>query len=354
MPELSLAEVVAALLALALNAYVLFGGADFGGGVWDMLASGPRRTRQREVIAHAIGPIWEANHVWLILVIVLSFTCFSPVFARLMTVLHIPLSLMLIGIVLRGSAFTFRTYDDERDTVQLRWGRIFASASVLTPVLLGVCIGAVASGRVVAPVGGAFTRSFVEPWLTPFALAVGLLTLALFAFLAAVFLTMETLDPELVEDFRRRALGAGVVVFLAAGLVLLLSFEQAPLMHRGLVASRWALPLHLATAVAAVAVFAALWRRRYRAARVAAGLQVSFIFWGWAVSQYPYLVPPDLTIEATAAPEITLRITIWALALGTLVLAPSLIYLFRVFKSTPAHGAVVREGPSPSSARHPS
>lgn len=338
MPEISLADLVAALLALALNAYVLFGGADFGGGVWDMLATGPRRARQREVIAHAIGPIWEANHVWLILAIVLAFTCFAPVFARIMTVLHIPVALMLVGIVLRGSAFTFRTYDDEHDAAQLRWGRLFASASVLTPVLLGMCMGAVASGRVVAPTQGSFADRFIDPWLTPFAFAVGLLTLALFAFLAAVFLTLETRERELVEDFRRRALGAGVAVFLAAGLVLLLSFDQAPLMHRGLTASSWALPLHLATAATAIAVFATLWRRRYRAARLAVGLQVSFIFWGWVVSQYPYLVPPDLTISAAASPVITLRLTLWALALGALVLAPSLIYLFRVFKSAPADG----------------
>jgi cytochrome d ubiquinol oxidase subunit II len=338
MPEIALADALAAILALSLNAYVLLGGADFGGGVWDLLATGPRRTRQREVIAHAIGPIWEANHVWLILAIVLAFTCFSPVFARIMTVLHIPVSLMLVGIVLRGSAFTFRTYDDEHDAAQLRWGRIFASASVVTPLLLGVCIGAVASGMVVAPSRGGFAERFVEPWLTPFAFGVGLLTLALFAFLAAVFLTMETRDWELVEDFRRRALGSGVAVFLASGLVLLLAFEEAPLMRRGLMTSSWALPLHLATGVSAVAVFAALWSRRYPAARLLAGLQVSFIFWGWVVSQYPYLVPPDLTIAAAAAPEITLRLTLWALGLGALVLAPSLIYLFRVFKRGPADG----------------
>jgi cytochrome d ubiquinol oxidase subunit II len=338
MPEIALPDALAGILALSLNAYVLLGGADFGGGVWDMLATGPRRARQREVIAHAIGPIWEANHVWLILAIVLAFTCFSPVFARIMTVLHIPVSLMLVGIVLRGSAFTFRTYDDEHDAAQHRWGRIFSSASVLTPLLLGVCIGAVASGRVVAPTRGGFTERFVEPWLTPFAFGVGLLTLAVFAFLAAVYLTMETRDPELVEDFRRRALGAGVAVFLASGVVLLLSLRASPLMSRGLTASSWALPLHLATAVSAIAVFATLWSRRYRAARVLVGLQASCIFWGWVVSQYPYLVPPDLTIASAAAPEITLRLTLWALGLGTLVLAPSLVYLFRVFKRQPADG----------------
>ena len=326
---------LAALLALALNAYVLLGGADFGGGVWDMLASGPRRDRQREVIAHALGPIWEANHVWLILAIVLSFTCFPPVYARLGTVLHIPLTLMLVGIVLRGSAFTFRTYDSQHDATQRRWGRIFSSASVITPVLLGVSIGAVASGRV-RETGGTFGQQFVEPWLTPFAFSVGLLALVLFAFLAAVFLTLETHDPELCEDFRRRAIGAGVAVFFASALVLLLSHSAAPLVRAGLVSSPWALPLHLATGITAVGVLAALWYRRFRLARIGVGLQVSLIFWGWPMAQYPLLVPPDLTIERVAAPDATLRLVLIALAAGGVVLLPSLWYLFRIFKAVPA------------------
>lgn len=333
--ELQLPDTLAAILALSLNAYVLFGGADFGGGVWDMLASGPRRNRQREVIAHAIGPIWEANHVWLILAIVLTFTCFPPVYARLGTVLHIPLTLMLVGIVLRGSAFTFRTYDSQHDTTQRRWGRIFSSASVITPILLGISIGAVASGRVGTDGRGSFVEQYVEPWLTPFALSVGLLTLALFAFLAAVFLTLESTDRELCEDFRRRALGTGVAVFLISALVLLLSHDAAPLVRSGLMASPWAVPLHLLTGAAALTVLAALWFRRYRLARLAVGLQVSLIFWGWALAQYPFLLPPSFTVANTAAPYPTLRWTLIVLAAGGLVLLPSLWYLFQVFKTAP-------------------
>jgi cytochrome bd ubiquinol oxidase subunit II len=340
--EPGLPDILAAILALSLNAYVLFGGADFGGGVWDLLASGPRRQRQRDVISHAIGPIWEANHVWLILAIVLTFTCFAPVYARLGTVLHIPLTLMLVGIVLRGSAFTFRTYDTRGDAAQRHWGRIFASASVITPILLGVSIGAVASGRVraVGAVGsGGFVEQFVQPWLTPFALSVGLLALALFAFLAAVFLTMETHDPELCEDFRRRALAAGVAVFFASALVLLLSDRTAPLVRSGLMASPWALPLHLATGLSAVVVLGAVWYRWFRLARIAVGIQVSLIFWGWALSQYPLLVPPDLTIARSAAPDSTLRLVLITLAVGGAVLLPSLWYLFQVFKTVPADPA---------------
>jgi cytochrome d ubiquinol oxidase subunit II len=338
-PEPTLPDVLAALLAGALNAYVLFGGADFGGGVWDLLATGPRRARQREVISHAIGPIWEANHVWLILAIVLTFTCFPPVFARLGIVLHIPLTLMLVGIVLRGSAFTFRSYDDEHDAVQRRWGRIFSSASVVTPVLLGVCIGAVAAGRVAVPPVGSFVQRFVDPWLTPFSLAVGLLTLALFAYLAAVFLTLETDDAELVQDFRARALLSGVAVFVAAFGALFLAPEHAPLVEAGLLGSRWSLPFHLATGAAAIVVLAALWWKRYHLARVAVGAQVSLIIWGWALAQYPYLVPPDLTVTKAAAPAVTLRLVLIVLALGIVVLLPSLVYLFRVFKAAPSDPA---------------
>jgi cytochrome d ubiquinol oxidase subunit II len=341
--DLTLPDLLAALLAASLNAYVLFGGADFGGGVWDLLASGPRQRRQRDLISEAISPIWEANHVWLILAIVLTFTCFPSVFARLGIVLHIPLTLMLVGIVLRGSAFTFRSYGSEHDAAQLRWGRIFSIASVVTPLLLGVCLGAIAAGRVGGTLEGGFRERFVDPWWHPFAVAVGFLTLALFAFLAAVFLTLESRDKALAEDFRSRALAAGIVVFVAAGLVLLLSLGgAAPLMHAGLLGSEWAIPLHILTGVAAVAALAALWLRRYRLARVAAAAQVSLIVWGWALSQYPYLLPPGFTVHDSASPTATLRLAAIALALGGLVLLPSLFYLFRVFKSAPADAPASR------------
>ena len=335
MPDFSLAELLALILALSLAAYVLLGGADFGGGVWDLFASGPRRERQRDLIARAIAPIWEANHVWLILAIVLTFTCFPPAFARLGTVLHIPLTLMLLGIVLRGSAFIFRAYDTDQDS-QRRWGRLFAIASLVTPLLLGICIGAVASGRVVETEQGTFVARFVAPWLTPFSLAVGLMTLAVFAFLAAVFLTLETTDRELADDFRRRGLLAGAAVFGTAFLALALSHGQAPLMTEGLLGSPWALPFHLLTGISAVATLAALWLRRYRLARMSVVVQVLCIVGGWAMAQYPYVIPPDLTIVGAAAPPVTLRLVIIVLGIGGVILLPSLIYLFRIFKSAPA------------------
>jgi len=316
---LSLANVLAAIILIALTAYVLFGGADFGGGVWDLLASGPRRAPQREVIVRAISPVWEANHVWLILAIVLLFTCFPMAFARLAIALHIPLTLILIGIVLRGSAFVFHTYGG-------RGGRVFAIACLITPVLLGVCVGAVASGAVgeTANVQGkTFVAAYVQPWLTPFAFAVGFFTLTCFAFLAAVYLTLETTDAALQDDFRQRAMAAGAAVF-AMAVIGLAFFPQAPPVNDRVVAL---------TAAAAIGAFWSLWRRRYSLARIAAAGEVTLILWGWGLAQYPYLLPPDLTIAGAAAPRITLELALLAVAAGAVVLFPSLYFLFRVFKS---------------------
>jgi len=332
---MSLALLLAGVLMVSLNLYALGAGADFGGGVWDLLSSGPRERAQRDLIAHAIGPIWEANHVWLILAVVLLFVCFPVAWAALSTALHIPLTLMLLGIVLRGSAFTFRSYDDASGAAQRRWGRVFAVASVLTPLMLGVCVGAVASGRVQVREGRVL-GGFVRPWLAAFPFAVGALAIVLFAFLAAVYLTLESREEALREDFRRRALAAGVATGALAFVTLALARTGAPLVWEGLVGRRWSLPLHLATAVAALGALAALGRRRFGWARALAVLQVALVLWGWGVAQFPYLVPPDLTFTAAAAPAAVLRAVLGALAVGAVILVPSLWILFRVFKSARA------------------
>ena len=212
---------------------------------------------------------------------------FPAAFARLGVALHIPLSLVLIGIVLRGSAFTFWRYGGETDAEQRHWGVTFAAASLITPLLLGVTVGAVAADAVSGPraPGTPFFTGYVAPWLTPFALSVGVFALVAFAFLAAVYLTLEAKDRELQEDFRRRALGAGLALFGAAVVVLVLSGSGAPRVRAGLILASWAAPLHLVTAAAAIAALVALWRRRYGAARVAPAVQVSLILWGWGLSQ---------------------------------------------------------------------
>jgi cytochrome d ubiquinol oxidase subunit II len=328
---LPLEMIIAAVMIAALIIYALLGGADYGGGVWDLFAFGKRAPAQRALIADAIGPVWEANHVWLILVIVVLFTAFPPAFAAISTALHIPLTLLLIGIVLRGATFTFRAHDVKRDDVQRRWSLVFSVASIITPVLLGIVLGAIASGTIRVE-NGVVVSGFLESWLAPFPFAVGFFALSLFAFLAAVYLTVEASDHALQEDFRMRALIAGFAVGILALIVFLLAGTGAPTVRTGISRSWWALGLHLFTAVFAIAAFYALWTRKYGVSRICAAAQVTLILLGWALAQFPYLVEPNMTIYSAAAPRATLQLLIVALLAGVLVLFPSYYYLFRIFK----------------------
>ena len=326
-----LETVIAGAMVGSLIFYALLGGADYGGGVWDLFARGPRASAQRALIADAIAPVWEANHVWLILVVVILFTAFPPAFAAISTALHVPLTLLLIGVVLRGAAFTFRSDYVRQDDAQRRWSLVFSIASVVTPLLLGVTLGANASGEI-RVVDGVVTSGFFAAWMAPFPWAVGLFALVLFAYLAAVYLTLETSDRDLQDDFRRRALLAAVAVAVMALVVFLLAGAGAPRVRAGITRSVWAAGLHVATACCAVGAFAALWGRRYPLARFCAAGQVALILLGWAAAQYPYLVEPDITIHSAAAPAITLELLLIALVLGALVLFPSLYYLMGIFK----------------------
>lgn len=330
-----LADIVSLVMLVSLMLYALGGGADFGGGVWDLFASGPRAKQQRELIARAIGPIWEANHVWLILVIVLLFVAFPPAFAAISIALHVPLAAMLIGIVLRGTAFVFRSHDVQSDDVQRRWSGMFAVGSIIAPVMLGICVGAIASGTIRVDLQtGRVETNFISQWLAPFPFAIGAWTLALFAYLAAVYLTNEAEDAELAGDFRRRALVAGFAVAAMALISFILSASGAPLIRAGLGRAWWSIPFHVWTGVVSIAALTAVWLRRYRYARPLAMLQIVLILCGWGLAQFPYLVEPDLTLANAAAPENVLRLLLGALALGTLLLFPSLWYLFRVFKGS--------------------
>ena len=187
-----------------------------------------------------------------------------------------------------------------------------------------------------------FADVYVAPWLAPFPLAVGGFALALFAFLAAVYLTIEARDDGLRDDFRARALVAALMVRVFATLALLLARSWAPRVAVGVMESPWSIALQLCTGAAAITAIVALWRRRYPLARVAAAAQVSLILWGWALSQYPYILPTTLTIRQAAAPAITLRLLLIGLAAGALILIPSLRYLFRDLRRSSERGPLTR------------
>lgn len=324
-PEV-LAELVGGVAVAALVVYAVLGGADFGGGVWDLLARGPGAPAQRAAIAAAMGPVWEANHVWLIFVIVLLFTAFPAAFAALSVAFFVPFHLVLLGIVLRGAAFVFRAHGKLVAPALLDWGRVFGVASALTPFLLGVCLGAISNGQV-RVVGGVVTVTW---WAGLFPLATGALALALCAYLAAVYLALET-DGELREAFRRRALLVWLVAgALSLGTLALAAFEAPRLWDRltGLPAA----PVPALGIALAPASAVALWGRRLAWARALAVGQVILLLAGWALAQWPYVLFPDVTLVGAAAPAATLTFVLWTLPFGLGLLLPSLWLLFAVFK----------------------
>jgi cytochrome bd ubiquinol oxidase subunit II len=328
---MGLPEIMAGIMLVSLMIYCVMAGADFGGGVWNLFASGPRARQQHELIKRAIGPIWEANHVWLILIIVLMFVCFPPAFAAISIALHIPLSLMLIGIIFRGSTFAFWSYDDRSVERQKRWGLVFSIASVFPPIMLGVSLGAATGGDIVIR-DGTVTCGFFRSWLRPLPWIIGLFTLSLFSFLAAVYLACEARDPNLKEEFRRRGIASGLLLGVFAFLILALAETGAPQLWKGLVKSPTSWALHLLTACVALSALASLGRRAYRVARVLAIIQAVMIVGAWGVAEYPYLVRPELSIRAAAAPDNVLRAVAIAVAVGACILFPSLFYLYHVFK----------------------
>jgi cytochrome d ubiquinol oxidase subunit II len=326
-----LEDVVAAAGLVGVILYGVLGGADFGGGVWDLFAGGPRRDEQRAAIAHAMGPVWEANHVWLIFVIVLLFTAFPPAFAALSIGLFGLFHFVLLGVSLRGAAFVFRgPQGGDRDASH--WGTVFGIASVVTPVMLGMAIGAVSAGSFRVR-GGQVQMEGATPWLAPISLVVGALALALCAYLAAVYLTVET-EGDLRDDFRRRALLAGTAVVALSAVALPLLYLETPHLWGGLVSLR-AAPVLVVGVAAALLSGWALQRRRYRLARLAAIAQVSLLLAGWGLAQYPYLIYPDVILHEVAAPQATLLFILYALPVGLAFLVPSLWLLFRVFKIQP-------------------
>lgn len=301
----------------AMVLYAVFGGADFGGGVWDLLANGPRRDAQRAAIGDAIGPVWESNHVWLIFLIVLLFTCFPPAFAEISVGCFVPLSLALVGIVLRGAAFVFRNYASDNAPLARSCTVVFGIASLLAPFFLGDAAGALATGR--------------YAWTSPFALSVGVFAVTLCAQIAAVFLVHETGDRALKRDFRRRAMAATVAIWIVG----LIPASMAALGERFLFTAFFA-PRAAAAIVTAmvlgIIVIVLLARRGDNAARVAVSLETAAILGGWFAAQAPALIPGRYSYTQAAASEAMIVAFLIATAIGALFLIPSLVLLFAVFK----------------------
>ena len=332
---MTLAEGVLVCLWVGLTAYAIFGGADFGGGIWDLVAGSSKRgARQRDLIEHALAPVWEANHVWLIFVLVVLWTGFPPAFAAVASTLYIPLTLAALGMIGRGSAFAFRK---SVETLRARrlFGALFAFSSLLTPFFLGCVAGAVAAGQV--PPGLAEGDVF-SSWVNPTSFLAGVFAVGICAFMAAVFLCDDARregDQVLADQFRTRAVVTAVVLGVISLVGILVVRRDAPVLYGELFGR--ALPCLVLSVLAGLLSLGLLVKRRYVAARASATAAVVGVIWGWALAQYPYMLIPDLTIEQAAASPVSLRAMLIVLLVGSVLLVPALVYMYALFQRAEPH-----------------
>lgn len=317
---------VAAVLLLAVVAYAIFGGADFGAGFWDLIAGGPEPGEHpRGTIERSIGPVWEANHVWLIFIFVILWTSFAEAYASITLTLFVPLMIAALGIVLRGASFAFR-----KAVVRLRYRRIFgaafAASSVLVPYCMGAIAGGIASGRV--PAGGQ-AGDPVRSWINPTSIVAGVLAVAAVAYLAAVYLVWDARrlgDGEMADYFRRRAIVAAGVVGVIGVVGIFVLRADARYLFDGL-ASR-ALALVILSVLCGIGALVLLVRHAARGGRLLAILAVASIILSWGVAQWPYILPTSLTFSAAAAPTGTLTALVVVVVLALLIVAPGFVLLY--------------------------
>jgi cytochrome d ubiquinol oxidase subunit II len=324
-----LADLAAVFTLVGLTGYVVLGGADFGAGFWDLTAGGPERGAPlRAMIKRSMSPVWEANHVWLIFVLVMLWTAFPEAFGSITSTLAVPLFIAALGIVLRGGAFALKGHAATIAEARAL-GATFALSSVLTPFFLGTTAGAIAAGKV--PVGNAAGDQWTS-WTGPLPIFTGFVAVVTGAHLAAVFLGADSQRagrPELVDAFRVRALGSGVVAGALALAGLLIAKSDAPELYDGLTSGA-GLAFVIGSGLAGVLTLALEWRKRFEIARYTAAAAVAAIVAGWAFAQEPYLLPPDLTVREAAAPNATLLALEIAAAVGLALLIPALTWLFRL------------------------
>lgn len=324
-------------LFVSILFYLLFAGADFGAGILEaFIGKHPNRKEQMELMGHAIAPVWEANHVWLILAVVISFVGFPPVYEFISIYLHVPIILALMGIVARGTAFTFRHYDPYEPKTHKLYSYIFRFGSFITPFFLGTVVGAITMGTI-DPDANRFSDLYLKHWLHPFSISLGIFTCALCAFLAAIYLTGETRGArELIPVFRKKSIYA-LIFMVVSGAVCLLSgfigeedfsgrFTNNPLsIFSVLIATILLIPLYLTLKD----------NPRSLLVRGLGVVIVTLILSGWSAAQWPYFirtVEGGILVQEAASPEATQEGLLLALVVGSLLIFPALGYLFKIFK----------------------
>lgn len=327
-----MATAAAVVLFFGVVAYAIFGGADFGAGFWDLVAGGTKRgERPRQIIDHSIGPVWEANHVWLIFIFVVLWTCFPEAYESIWLTLFVPLTLAAFGIVLRGAGFAFRkAVFRTRD--RRNFGAAFALSSVLVPYLMGSVAGAIASGRV--PAGGQAGDPW-SSWVNPTSILGGVLAVVAVSFLAAVYLVWDArrlADDRMVSYFRDRAVIAAVVAGIVALVGIFVLHADAEYVFDGL-KSR-ALPLVVLSAICGTGSLVLLVRRAERGARLLAVGAVGSVVVAWGVGQWDYILPTSLTVSQAAAPSGTITAVLIAFGLAVVFIVPAFALLYTLDQKT--------------------
>jgi cytochrome d ubiquinol oxidase subunit II len=335
---------IAVVLFFAVTAYAVFGGADFGAGFWDLVAGGAARGEApREVIDHSIGPVWEANHVWLIFIFVVLWTGFPEAFESITLTLFVPLSIAAFGIVLRGASFAFRkTVFRTRD--RRNFGAAFALSSVLVPYCMGAVAGAIISERV--PAGGKAGDPWTS-WINPTSILGGVLAVVAVAYLAAVYLVWDARrlgEPAMEGYFRRRAIGAAVVAGVVAFVGIFVLHAQATYVFHGLTSR--GLPLVILSSLCGISSLVLLIRHAHRGARVLAVGAVVSVVVGWGVAQWDYILPTSLTVADAAAPTGTLQALLAATVLFALVVVPGFTLLYSLDQKSLLPGEGVESSPT--------
>lgn len=327
--------VVMIFLWTALLLYLLLGGADFGAGIIEMFTSEANKSRTRKVMYHAMGPIWEANHMWLIIAIVILFVGFPVIYSTMSTYLHIPLVIMLMGIIARGTAFTFRNYDAVVDDMQKVYNKIFVYSSFITPLFLGIIAGSAVSGRIDLSASD-FMSAYVYSWLNWFSVAVGFFTVALCGFLAAIYLIGEATDDLQRGSFIRKAIIMNIAAVACGALVFIASLaEDIPLFEW--VFGNWV----GVTAVSAASVsLVVLWyliaKRQFVIIRLLAGFQVTMILLTTTYKHYPNIVILKhggyLSLMDHKGADKAIDALGMALLIGSVFILPALVYLIYSFQ----------------------
>ena len=323
--------VVIAFLALSLLAYVLLGGADFGAGIIEIFSG----KVTKKTITHAIAPVWEANHMWLILMVVILFVGFPLIYSQMSLYLHIPLLILLVGIILRGTAFTFRHYDAIIDKSQDHYTFIFKVSSVIAPLFLGIITGAMILGRV-HPDPATFYEGFIHPWFNGFCFMLGIFTCCLFAFLAAVYLIGEAESPVIRQRFLKFARNANIATVLSGGLVFWFAETNGLPLVRMFLDSAGALTAVILATLSLPLLWWSLAQNKVILPRIVAGFQTMMILGAWFWDQYPavmrYSNGDYLSLFNSAAPEATMQQLALALLIGSVLILPALYFLMKTFK----------------------